>query len=116
MLPPDFFTQARMNAPHFIQGRVLGWDGQLAVRVTRVFRGTLRRGARLSLLVSVRGDAPLRAGDPTLWFDEQTVRSARYVEAFLDGDPPSLVCDQIKFLRFAWWWPSGDPAKEGFGW
>lgn len=116
MLPPDFFTQARMNAPHFIQGRVLGWDGQLAVRVTRVFRGTLRRGARLSLLVSVRGDAPLRAGDPTLWFDEQTIRSARYVEAFLDGDPPSLVCDQIKFLRFAWWWPSGDPAKEGFGW
>jgi len=116
MLPPGFFTEARMRAPHFIQARVLSWTGVLNVRVTRVFRGDLNRGDRLALSVSIAADAPLRLGDPTLWAYETDVLSARYVEAFLDGDPPQVVCDQIKFLKRAWWWPSGDPAEEAFIW
>ncbi|MEO8753558.1 MAG: hypothetical protein ABI624_12855 [Casimicrobiaceae bacterium] len=116
MLPPGFFTEARMRAPHFIQARVLSWTGVLNVRVTRVFRGNLRRGDQLALVVSIAGDEPLRLGDPTLWSYRKDVVSARYVEAFLDGNPPEVVCDQIKFLKRAWWWPSGDPSKEGFIW
>jgi hypothetical protein len=120
MLPPGFFTDKRMSAPHFIQARVLGWDGVLHVKITRVFRGDLRRGDRLDLAVSIANDAPLRLGDPTLWAYERDVAQARYVEAFLDGDPPTVVCDQIKFLKDHAWFlprrPSGDPAAEGFIW
>lgn len=116
MLPPSFFTEARMRAPHFIQARVLGWNGMLTVRVTRVFRGTIKRGDQLALCVSVAADAPPRLGDPTLWATLKDVLSARYVEVFLDGDPPAIVCDQIKYLKRAFWWPSGDPTQEAFIW
>jgi hypothetical protein len=117
MLPPSFFTEARMRAQHFVQARVLGWNGLLDVRVTRVFRGNLKRGDRLALLVSVAAsDSPLRLGDSTLWASAKDVTSARYVEVFLDGDPPAIVCDQIKYLKRAFWWPSGDPAQEAFIW
>lgn len=86
------------------------------MRVTRVFRGDLTRGQRLALSISIATDAPLRLGDRTLWAYERDVLSARYVEAFLDGDPPDVVCDQIKYLKCAWWWPSGDPAEKRFIW
>lgn len=116
MLPPDFFNQGRMRAQHFIQAKVLTWNGRLEVKVTRVFRGDLKRGDRLSLFVSIAGDIPLKLGDPTLWADLPAVLSARYVEAFLDGDPPQVVCDQIKLLKKASWRPSGDPSTCGFTW
>jgi len=116
MLPPGFFTEARMRAPHFIQARVQSWTGLLNVRVTRVFRGNLRRGDQLALFVSVACDSPRVLGDSTLWASREDVLSARYVEVFLDGDPPAIVCDQIKYLKRAFWWPSGDPTQEAFIW
>jgi hypothetical protein len=117
MLPPGFFTEKRMCAPHFVQARVLSWNGSLNVRVTRIFRGNLRRGDKLALSVGIAAaDSPLRLGDPTLWAYWDDVMSARYVEVFLDGDPPEIVCDQIKYLKRVFWWPSGDPTKETFIW
>ena len=116
MLPPGFFMEARQMAEHFVQARVLDWDGRLSVRVTQVFRGGLRRGDRLSLTVNIASDRSLQLGDPTLWSRLGAVRSARFLEAFLSGEPPDVVCDQIKYLRHGWWRPSGDPTTEAFLW
>jgi hypothetical protein len=115
MLPPDFFRDARMAAPHFIQARVLGWTGLLNIKVTRVFRGDLKRGAQLTLRVHIDPGFQ-QLGDPTLWVDMEVVKSARYVEVFLDGDPLAVVCDQIKYLQVAGRRPSGDPAQISFIW
>jgi hypothetical protein len=132
VLPPAFFTDARMAARHFVQARILRfiskstlsvpqpltgtWRAQLDVQVTRVFRGDLPRGARLTFWVAIYGDGPMSTGSMTLYRDEARVLAARHVEAFLDGDPPVVVCDQMKFLRQASWHPSADPAKVGYGW
>jgi hypothetical protein len=117
MLPPSFFTDARRRAPHFVSARVIGWNGLLDVRVARVFRGSLRRGDRLALAVSLGIDRPAKLGDSTLWASMQDVLSAPYVEVFLDGDPPAIVCDQIEYLkRSPCWGASGDPSREAFIW
>ena len=80
-----------------------------------MFKGNLKPGDRLSLTVHVAHDGPMPF-DSTLYVDHAIVAVARYVEAFLDGDPPDVVWDQIKFLRQAFWWPTGDPKREGFSW
>ena len=65
MMPPSAFTAARLAARHHIQARLLRWDGAAHVRVTRVFKGDLKRGDRLSLTVNVAHDGPaLRVAAP----------------------------------------------------
>jgi hypothetical protein len=115
MMPPTFFTKVRMGAAHHLQARILDWNGRLSVRVIRVFRGGLKRGSRLSLSISVRPDCPTPF-DSTIYVDRSVLESARFAEAFLDGDPPDVVRDQIKFLRGRPWGPTGDPSREVFIW
>ena len=63
----------------------------------------------------VRPDQPTPF-DSILYVDRDLVVQARYIEAFLDGDPPDVVWDQIKFLCKATWRSTGDPSREGFLW
>ncbi|MEO6865614.1 MAG: hypothetical protein ABI229_09180 [Gemmatimonadaceae bacterium] len=112
MLPPEFFRDVRMKARHHIQGKILA-NGE--IKVVRVFRGPLKRGAILTLDLNFRPSTPPLAGDP-LYSDYQAFKRAKYVEAFLDGEPPELVGEQVKFLSTWTWRPTGDPDVIGYDW
>jgi hypothetical protein len=112
MISPEYYRDIRMKARHHIQGRILP-DGQ--IKVVRVFRGPLKRGAVLWLQFNFRPDNPPRAGDP-LYSDFQAYKRARYIEAFLDGDPPRLVGEQVKFLSTWTWRPTGNPDVVSYDW
>ncbi len=112
MISPEHYRDVRMNALHHIQGRILP-DGK--IKVVRVFRGPLKRGAILTLDFKFRSDNPPQAGDP-LYSDFRAYQRARYVEAFLDGDPPRLAWEQVKFLSTWTWRPTGDPSVIGYDW
>jgi hypothetical protein len=118
MMAPIHFRNARLAAAHHILGRIIGCAGwRVEVQVLCTFRGNLTRGSGLTLSVSIlpENDQPLPLGS-TLYVRERSMVRARYVEAFLDGDPPDVVMDQIKFLKFRWRAPTGDPSKESFLW
>jgi hypothetical protein len=116
MIAPYYFREARMNASDHIQGKIVQrGPASVQVEVERVFRGKIKRGTRLTLHVSIAHDGPPELGS-TLYTDPGVVASARYVEAFLDGSPPEVVRDQIKFLAQPTREPSGDPTQETFGW
>ncbi len=105
-----------MEARDHVQARILERRGsRLRVKIETVFRGTLRRGSELSLHVSMAGDGPIVL-DGHLSAREDIVAAAPFVEAFLDGDPPEVVRDQIKFLPNRTKGPSGDPTRESFLW
>jgi hypothetical protein len=118
MMAPVYYRNARMTAQHHILGEIVDRrDGHVTVAVVRVFRGKLKRGRRLTLRVHY--SAPEMGGvilDGRIRVAESFVSDARYVEAFLDGDPPDVVMDQIKFLKQKSWRPTGDPTLESFLW
>jgi hypothetical protein len=118
MMAPIHFRNARLNAAHYIFGRITEREGsRVRVKVLRVFRGNLARGSELTLSVSIlpEVDHPLPLGS-TLYVRERVVARSRYVEAFLDGDPPDVVRDQIKFRKVPWRTLTGNPAREAFMW
>ena len=116
MMPPGAYRDARVRAAHHIQAEILQcWGGTLSVKVRRVFRGPLKRGARLMLNVSVPPEGPMPIGG-TLYWDAASVARAKFLEAFLDGDPPDITWDQVKFLPRITWWPVGDHRRESPGW
>lgn len=118
MMPPYAYRDARLNAPIHIQGRIVSYDGLLTVRVSRVLKGFSRLmwpGRTIKLRVSIQQPGPLLLGG-TIYTPESTVRGARFVEAFLDGDPPEVVWDQIKFFTAAPPRFTGDPSEESFIW
>jgi hypothetical protein len=116
MMAPIYFREARMQAAHHIQGKIVRWlPGRVQVKITAVYRGNLRRGDILTLHVSVQSEEPIALGS-RLYTSPDVVSQAGYVEAFLDGDPPDVVRDQIKFLTTRTRGPSGDPTQESFGW
>jgi hypothetical protein len=118
MMPPYAYRDARMNAPIHIQGRILGYDGLLTVRVTRVLKGFGRLmwpGRELKLNVSIEQPGPPILGG-TIYTPQAVVSRARFVEAFLGGVPPDVVWDQIKFFDKAPPRFTGDPAEERFIW
>ncbi len=112
MISPEYYRDIRNNARHHIQGRILA-NGE--IKVVRVFRGPLKRGAILSLQFNFRPDTPPLAGDP-LYSDFQEYKRARYIEAFLDGEPPRLVGEQVKFLSTWTWRPTGNPDVIAYDW
>jgi hypothetical protein len=112
MISPEFYRDIRRNAQHHIQGRILP-DGQ--IKVVRVFRGPLKRGALLELSFNFRPDTPSYAGEP-LYSDFQAYQRAKYIEAFLDGDPPDLVGEQVKFLSTWTFRPTGNPNVIAYDW
>jgi hypothetical protein len=112
MISPEYYRDLRMNARHHIQGRILA-NGD--IKVVRVFRGPLKRGAILSLQFNFRPDTPPLACDP-LYSNFGDYRRARYIEAFLDGDPPALVGEQVKFLSTWTWRPTGNPDVIAYDW
>jgi hypothetical protein len=119
MMAPIYFRNARLSAPHHILGRITErMERRIEVRVVRAFRGSLKRGTLLTLSVSISVSDDTRPPvlGSTLYVSEQTVARARYVEAFLDGDPPDVVMDQIKFLSSRWLAPTGDPSQESLMW
>ncbi len=87
----------------------------LRVRIVKVYRGRLRAGNVLELHASIASEGPPIL-DGTIASPPSTVGTARFIEAFLDGDPPEIVRDQIKFLERRTSRPSGDPARESFLW
>lgn len=112
LLPPTYYRDIRMSARHHIQGKILeGGD----IKVVRVFRGPLKRGTILALKYNFRPDFPLLAGDP-LYSDFQKYQRAKYLAAFLDGEPPMLVGEQVKFLPRWTWRPTGDPSVIDYDW
>jgi hypothetical protein len=120
MMSPVYFREARMTAAHHILARIVRRDGgRIGVRVVRVYRGDLKRGAKLTLIVSIRPeydrDHPPQPS-ATLYTPGEVVRTARYAEAFLDGAPPEVVRDQIRFHRFSWTAGRGDPDQDTFLW
>ncbi len=116
MMAPKYYREARMEARDHIQGRVLERRGsRLRVKIEKVFRGDLRRGTELMLHVSLADDGPVELGGQ-IAVREDVVDAAPFVEAFLDGDPPDVVRDQIKFLPGLTGRPSGDPERESFLW
>jgi hypothetical protein len=116
MIAPFYFREARMTASDHIQGKIVQrGPASVQVMVERVFRGKLKRGTRLTLHVSIAHGGPIELGS-TLYTNADVVASARYVEAFLDGSPPEVVRDQIKFLAEPTREPSGDPTTETFRW
>jgi hypothetical protein len=116
MMAPYYYREARMGAPYFILGEILEWEGHnVRVKVKRAFRGWMRRGRVLTLGVSISCGGPIVLGEMS-YSDKSWLSEARYVEAFLDGAPPKVVMDQIKFLRDSTGRPSGDPSRESFLW
>ena len=94
-LPPKFYQQAREQATHHVQVKVIGvapplkTPGECGVTgdVIRIFRdrpATLKPGTRLAFTVSCarRGDPPIVGG--TLWTDYDELINAKYLEVFLN--------------------------------
>ena len=116
MMPPGAYRDFRLRARDHIQGEIFARQGSfLTVRVRRVFRGPIRKGAILTLGISILPDEPVPVGG-TLYMRPETVDRARFLEAFLDGDPPVIVGDQVKFIDRISWFPQGDPRVEGATW
>jgi hypothetical protein len=117
MMAPIHYTRARAEAAHHVQFEISAREGgRVTGRVVRVFRGPLRKGARLTLHLSVRDpSAPVIVGG-TVWTDPQALAGARYLEAFLDGDPPDIVMNQVKIIEAPTEAPVGDWRAEGFLW
>jgi hypothetical protein len=118
VMAPIHFRDARLHARHHIFGKITERSGNcIRVKVKRVFRGDLR--ARVDTGASRLRLPERRASNmgSTLYVKGSTVSRARYVEAFLAGEPPEVVRDQIKFFQRKWLWrPSGDPSQESFLW
>jgi hypothetical protein len=115
-ISPAYYREARMDAPHHIQGKILARRPNGArVKVVRIFRGPLWYGTILDLSFRFPSLEPPKPGDP-LCSNPHEFQAARFVEAFLEGDPPDVVLEQVKFLRSATWRPTGDITLESYGW
>jgi hypothetical protein len=110
MISPTYYRDARMSATHHIQAKIKrpSFNGA-EIKIVRVFRGPLKRGAILDLRLHFRPEGILQSGGP-LYSDHDAFEKARYVEAFLHGDPPVVVLEQVKFLPSWTWWPTGRPV------
>ena len=117
MISPEYYRDARMKAAHHIQARIeRAPDGaSWRFKVTRVFRGPLKRGAILLLTLNMRPLGPPVLGEP-IYSDWEEFKAAKYIEAFLDGDPPDVVMEQIKFLKHRPWGRVGNPARMSYDW
>ena len=117
MISPEYYRDARMNAAHHIQARIEPTpDGHgVQFKVIRVFRGPLKRGAVLRLGIHFRPLGPPVLGEP-IYSEWEEFKGARYIEAFLDGDPPDVVMEQIKFLKHRPWGRVGNPARMSYDW
>jgi hypothetical protein len=100
MLPPDVYLQARRSAAYHVQVELLNVPKEmpqlgrvrLSAKVVRAFRGgrQVRMGSRVSFEVSVCGpNADVPVGG-TVWTDSGHLAAARFMEVFLDGNPPDL--------------------------
>jgi hypothetical protein len=122
MMAPEVYRDARMAAKYHILGRIVERrPGSIDVRVTRVLRGKLDVklwfGPTLTLQVhESHPAADLTPPGGTIYVDPGHLDRAAYVEAFLDGDPPDVVLDQIKFFSGKQRRPTGDPSIAGFLW
>jgi hypothetical protein len=118
MMAPYYYREARLRARDHIAGRIVERHGSMVhVRITNVFRGRLRVGSVVRLHVSLAdesGGPPELAGRINI--PAAVIAAAPFVEAFLDGDPPDVVMDQIKFLAQRPSRPSGDPTIESYLW
>jgi hypothetical protein len=106
-ISPDYYREARRTARDHILGYILERQGVHArILVIRVFRGPLRFGRVVEIDLNFPSLYP-KAGDP-LASDPAAYYRCNFCEAFLDGDPPYLVLEQIRFLKWPTWRPSGD--------
>jgi hypothetical protein len=106
VMHPMYYRQARMEAAHHVQIRVLGVTGpRNGIWGDCVVRGRIAR--------VFKGDLPTPVGGalttPTL-----EVRKAKVLEAFLNGTPANIVRDQAVILPRLTDTPACDPAAEGF--
>ncbi len=102
VLPPQLYAQARVDAAHHVQVSVSRMTPpretpgvcRVQGRVVTVFRsrgGVLSPGAPVSFGVDclAPGDDPGVGG--TLWQGVESLKNARFIEAYLNGDvPPGL--------------------------
>jgi hypothetical protein len=114
-ISPEYYREARLTARDHIQGYILKRMGHRArILIVRVFRGPLWPGQVVEITLNFGSDHPT-PGDP-LASDWQAYEQRNFCEAFLDGDPPRLVWEQIKFLKHPTWRPSGDITRFSYGW
>lgn len=109
MLPPHVYQEARNNARFHAQVEIRSvpenaptpCSVRVEARVVRVFRGgrSLRAGDPVTFSVDV-----MRAGDPlpaggTLWMEYSRLLDAKYLEVFLDGEPPHCAAPRWQYQR-----------------
>ena len=106
VLAPEYYEEARRSAPNHIQiaidnvGSPSGGMGDCAVegRVVKVFKGDLTPDAKLRFAVSCYDYGTIPQG-PTLWTDYDALSEAKFLEAFMSGDPqPRIALDQVEII------------------
>lgn len=114
-ISPEYYRQARLKARDHIQGYIFKRMGNRArIVVVRVFRGPLWPGRIVEIELYFGSDRPL-PGDP-LSSSWAAFQRCNFCEAFLNGDPPALVWEQIKFLKYPTWRPTGDIDQLSYSW
>jgi hypothetical protein len=106
VLAPEYYEEARRSAPSHVQikiedvGSPSGGMGPCDVEgeVVRVFKGDLAPGAKLRFDVSCYDYGTIPSG-PTLWTDYDALVDAKFLEAFMSGDPaPKVALDQVEII------------------
>ncbi len=98
VLPDSHYRQARRNAAFHVQVELIELPTStdtpctitVSARVVQVFRAlkSIDPGDMVRFGVAVnRRDDDIPAGG-TIWIDYENLSSARFMEVFLDGDPP----------------------------
>jgi hypothetical protein len=95
MMPAQYYIDAARKARYHVQGPLVqrSDNGWARLRVERVFRGDRRLapGDELVFCVPVRWPHQQIPAAEILWTSIATWRATRFVEAFLDGDPPECT-------------------------
>ena len=121
MLPSEFYYVARHEARFHVQARfeLVGevdrtpCFAQVEATVVSVFRGKdlIRVGERLCFGVGVTRPGDCLPESGVVWQPDAAFREARFVEVFLNGDPPAceVALSQIMLLDA----PSDGPRMRG---
>ena len=95
LLAPEYYAQARKEAPYHVQVRVMSVNGPartpgecaITSEVVRIFRdipGRLKQATRLAFTISCRRVGDEATPGPTLWKDYESLLRAEYLEVFLN--------------------------------
>ena len=120
-LAPEYYQQAREQAPHHLQVRVervtllrrqtLG-NCEMEASVLRDFRGTLEEGAPLRFALNCTAPGVRPMPGPNAWHDYETLKATRFMEGFFraNGVPVYGQLDAIASER-EWPWCEAESGR-----